>query len=127
MEVLILCFAVSSRANSSSRSRRRAVRTRFAPPAANSFASATPIPALAPVISAHFPRHSEIILFASFSVRAPFLGEVIPLLAQGIPPIEVAIYDIQNARTESQVLNRSIRAPAALCPKMQVLQSARRP
>src|ERR1700682_6014261 len=59
MEVLILCCSLRSFANGSSRSRRRAVKTRFAPPAANSFASATPIPALAPVINAHFPRHSE--------------------------------------------------------------------
>src|ERR1700692_2180826 len=67
MKVLILCFAVSSLANCSRRSCRRAVRTRFTPPAANSFARATPIPALAPVINAHFPRHSAVILFASFS------------------------------------------------------------
>src|SRR6202171_4859259 len=59
MEALILCFAVRSLPNSRSRSSRRAVSTRFAPPAANSFASATPMPALAPVINAHFPRHSE--------------------------------------------------------------------
>ena len=32
---------------------------------ANSCASATPIPALAPVTKAHFPRHSAVIFFAS--------------------------------------------------------------
>src|SRR5712692_512134 len=54
---LTLKFAVSRRANSSRRSFRRAVSTRFVPPDANSSASAPPIPALAPVISAHFPDH----------------------------------------------------------------------
>jgi hypothetical protein len=50
-----LYVAVRRRANSSRRSFRRAVSTRFVPPEANSSASATPIPALAPVMSAHFP------------------------------------------------------------------------
>src|ERR1700756_2772219 len=48
-------------ATSCNLSRRRAVSTRCVPPAASSFASATPIPALAPVISAHLPFHSLVI------------------------------------------------------------------
>src|SRR5882672_689166 len=54
--VFTLCFARNVFASSSSRSLRRAVRTSFVPPAANSSASATPIPALAPVMSAHLPN-----------------------------------------------------------------------
>src|SRR5260370_29365542 len=56
--VLILCVDLSLRANSSRRSLRRAVSARFVPRDANSSARATPIPALAPVTSAHFPDHS---------------------------------------------------------------------
>src|SRR5467141_387371 len=54
--VVTLYVAASRRASSSRRSFRRAVRTSFVPPAANSSASATPIPALAPVMRAHFPN-----------------------------------------------------------------------
>src|ERR1700730_5789981 len=52
-------------AKSSRRSRRRAVRTRFAPPAANASARALPMPALAPVTKAHFPCHASIDLAKS--------------------------------------------------------------
>src|ERR1700757_4480438 len=55
------CFFRKSSATSCNRSRRRAVSTRCVPPAASSSASATPIPALAPVTSAHLPFHSFII------------------------------------------------------------------
>src|SRR4029077_16152419 len=44
-----------------SRPPRRALNTRFAPPPANSRASAAPMPALAPVTSAHLPRHGSIV------------------------------------------------------------------
>src|SRR5690348_2696454 len=50
-------FADSAAASLSRRSARRAVRTRFAPPAARRSANAKPIPALAPVTTAHFPDH----------------------------------------------------------------------
>src|SRR5580658_8924315 len=48
----------SRSASRSRRSRRRAVRTRFTPAWANSTATASPIPALAPVTSAHLPCHA---------------------------------------------------------------------
>jgi hypothetical protein len=40
------------------------------PPAANSRASATPIPALAPVTSAHLPAHGPLIRLSKTRVRA---------------------------------------------------------
>src|SRR5216683_3350786 len=57
------CFVFSSFERSTKRSSRRAVKTRCVPPAASSRASATPIPALAPVTRAHFPRHSALMFF----------------------------------------------------------------
>src|SRR5229473_6537160 len=57
------CFVFSSFERSTRRSSRRAVKTRCVPPAASSRASATPIPALAPVTRAHFPRHSALMFF----------------------------------------------------------------
>src|ERR1700728_2469063 len=48
----------SRSASRSRRSRRRAVSTRFTPAWANSTAIASPIPALAPVTSAHSPCHA---------------------------------------------------------------------
>src|SRR5260370_4291976 len=65
-----LCAADRSCANCSSRSLRRAVSTRFVPPAANSRANATPIPALAPVTSAHFPAHGPLISSLPNKLRA---------------------------------------------------------
>src|SRR5580704_19158709 len=52
------CFDPRSAASFCNRSMRRAVSTRLAPPAASNLASLSPIPALAPVIRAHLPRHS---------------------------------------------------------------------
>src|SRR5215469_2278606 len=60
ISVEILWAAASWAARASSRSWRRAVKIRFVPPAASSRASAVPIPALAPVTSAHFPRQVSI-------------------------------------------------------------------
>src|ERR1700691_3308795 len=48
----------SRSASRSSRSRRRAVSTRFTPASASSTAIASPIPALAPVTTAHLPCHA---------------------------------------------------------------------
>src|SRR5579863_689576 len=50
--------ARSRSASRSSRSRRRAVSTRLTPAAANSTAIASPMPALAPVTTAHLPCHA---------------------------------------------------------------------
>src|SRR5579859_4985216 len=51
------CLVDSMAARSARRSERRAVRTRCVPPAARRSARAKPIPALAPVTTAHFPNH----------------------------------------------------------------------
>src|ERR1700735_1555566 len=67
-------------ASASSRSRRRAVSTRFTPASANSTAMASPMPALAPVTRAHFPCHAlrsiaDAIVFLSWrGASLPYRG-----------------------------------------------------
>src|SRR5207248_5758204 len=58
--VFISWVAVSRCASASRRSLRRAVSKRLVPPLASSSARATPIPALAPVTSAHLPNHASV-------------------------------------------------------------------
>src|SRR5258708_15552035 len=70
ISALILWAEASSRASFSRRSVRRAVNTRLVPPAANSRASATPIPALAPVTNAHFPFQGVIVCLSGNRQRA---------------------------------------------------------
>src|SRR5579859_262516 len=64
------CFFRRPSAISCKRSSRRAVSTRCVPPAASSSARATPIPALAPVTSAHLPFHSLIIRSCPWKIRS---------------------------------------------------------
>ena len=58
-------LALSSPANASSRSTLRAVRMSLAPRLGSSLASAAPIPALAPVTSAHLPLKSCVFAIAN--------------------------------------------------------------
>src|SRR5262249_56510194 len=65
--------------------RRRAVRIRFVPPAANCAANAKPIPALAPVTSAHFPRQRSIAVLHRRTNKTGIIPKLGPAVSLHLP------------------------------------------